>query len=183
MGFEEAPAAVSVTVKDPFRKAEWLLQCDTISLCTNAFTRSLLPAADVVPGRGQVLITAPIPGLKFRGIFHFDKGYYYFREIDGRVLFGGGRNLDFETERTTDIALNSMIQADLEEKLRTIILPGTEFRIDQRWAGIMAFGTTKNPIVKAISHRVYGAFRMGGMGVALGSDAAYRIACIIQENQ
>lgn len=183
LGFEEAPARVTVTVKDPFRNAEWILQCDTISLCTNAFTRSLLPAEDVVPGRGQVLITAPIPGLRFRGIFHFDKGYYYFREIDGRVLFGGGRNLDFETERTTDIELNSMIQADLEEKLRTIILPGTDFQIDQRWAGIMAFGTTKNPIVKTISHRVFGAFRMGGMGVALGSDAAYRLACIIQENQ
>ena len=130
---------------------------------------------DVTPGRGQVLVTHPIPGLKFKGIYHFDKGYYYFREIDGRVLFGGGRNLDFETENTTEFALNSLIQIDLEQKLADIILPGMQFQVAQRWAGIMAFGVNKYPIVKAFSPRVFGAFRMGGMGVALGSETAAQL--------
>lgn len=178
--FEENTPSVAVIVKDPFREAEWALKCDTMSICTNAFTKQLLPDEDVIPGRGQVLITKPIEGLKFKGIFHLDKGYYYFREINGRVLFGGGRNMDFETENTTEMALNKMIQDDLEDKLANIILPGTTFRIAQRWAGIMAFGTTKQPIVKAISSRVYGAFRMGGMGVALGSSAAGALAGIIE---
>jgi hypothetical protein len=44
----------------------------------------------------------------------------------------------------------------------------------------MAFGTTKQPIVKAIGKRVFGAFRMGGMGVALGSNAAESAAQIIE---
>jgi glycine/D-amino acid oxidase-like deaminating enzyme len=140
-----------------------------------------LPDEDVIPGRGQVLRTRPVEGLRFRGIYHFDKGYYYFREIDGRVLFGGGRNLDFEGENTTEMALNDMIQHDLDEKLRTIILPGTEFEIAQRWSGIMAFGNTKKPIIKKFSNRVYGAFRMGGMGVALGSDAAYELVKLIEQ--
>lgn len=179
--FEEQANSVKVTVKDPFRATEWLLECDTLSICTNAFTPQLLPEEDVVPGRGQVLVTDPIAGLRLKGIFHFDKGYYYFREIDGRVLFGGGRNIDFETENTTEIALNQQIQADLEEKLSTIILPGVAFTIAQRWAGIMAFGATKQPIVKAVSDRVFGAFRMGGMGVALGSNAAERLAEIIAQ--
>ncbi|MCF8450899.1 MAG: FAD-binding oxidoreductase [Taibaiella sp.] len=181
MRFEEEVNDVTVTVKDPFRKEVWLMRCDTLSICTNAFTRQLLLDEDVVPGRGQVLVTDSIPGLRLKGIFHFDKGYYYFREIDGRVLFGGGRNIDFETENTTEIALNQQIQADLEEKLSTIILPGVAFTIAQRWAGIMAFGATKQPIVKAVSERVFGAFRMGGMGVALGSNAAERLAEIIAQ--
>ena len=138
-----------------------------------------MPDIDVVPGRGQVVITNRIDGLKFKGVYHFDKGYYYFREIDGRVLLGGGRNLDFEGEATTDFSLTELIQKDLEEKLRTIILPDTDFTIAQRWAGIMAFGKTKQPIVQAFSNRVYGAFRMGGMGVALGSDIGRSLVGLI----
>jgi len=180
-GFEESAGHVSVTVKDTFRKGEWVLRCTAMSICTNAFTRQLLPGEDVVPGRGQVLVTDPVPGLKFRGIFHFNMGYYYFREINGRVLFGGGRNLDFEKERTTEMELNQMIQEDLMEKLTNIILPGQQFTIAMRWSGIMAFGATKQPIVKAISGRVFGAFRMGGMGVALGSNAAQSLANIVEE--
>lgn len=177
--FTESDQEVMVEVKDPFREDIWALSCNTMSICTNAFTKQLLPDVDVIPGRGQVLITQPIPGLKFKGIYHFDKGYYYFREIDGRVLIGGGRNLDFETEATTDFSLNKLIQIDLEQKLADIILPGTHFQVAQRWAGIMAFGATKQPVVKAFSNKVFGAFRMGGMGVALGSEVARELAELI----
>src|SRR5690606_12281369 len=114
-----------------------------VVVCTNAFTRDLIPGVDLHPGRGQVLITEPVPGLRFKGIFHFDKGYYYFRAIDDRVLFGGGRNLDFKTETTKSPKLNEQIQSDLELKLKTIILPGTTVSIAGRWAGIMAFGKEK----------------------------------------
>ncbi len=180
LGFEEDDKKVFLRVKDPFRTDVWLLSCDTLSICTNAFTKQLLPDVDVIPGRGQVLVTYPLPGLKFKGIYHFDKGYYYFREINGRVLFGGGRNLDFETENTTDFSLNSLIQIDLEQKLADVILPSIQFQVAQRWAGIMAFGANKYPIVKAFSPRVFGAFRMGGMGVALGSETAAQLVELIK---
>lgn len=159
------------------------LRCRTLNICTNAFTKQLLPGVDVIPGRGQVLITEPIPGLKLKGIFHMDEGYYYFREIDRRVLIGGGRNLDFEGETTTEMIVTERIQNSLEEKLREIILPGVQFKVAQRWAGIMAFGATKQPIVKAFSDKVFGAFRMGGMGVALGSRVAQRLAELHQHQQ
>ena len=177
--FDEEEKQVVVQVADPVRDDMLILHCDTLSICTNAFTKQLLPDVDVVPGRGQVVITQPIEGLMFKGVYHFDKGFYYFREIDGRVLLGGGRNLDFEGEATTDFSLTELIQKDLEEKLRTVILPDTDFTIAQRWAGIMAFGKTKQPIVRAFSNRVYGAFRMGGMGVALGSDVGRSLAQLI----
>lgn len=178
--FDDEGNTVTVQVADPLRNEMFMLHCDTFSVCTNAFTKTLLPDEDVQPGRGQVLITTPIEGLRFKGIYHFDKGYYYFREIDGRVLFGGGRNLDFEGENTTAIQLNETIQKDLDDKLKTIILQGTKFEVAQRWSGIMAFGSTKKPVVKKISERVYGAFRMGGMGVALGSDVARSLVGLIE---
>lgn len=177
--FEEHDGHVAIHVADPFRKETYAFHCRTFSICTNAFTKKLLPAVHVEPGRGQVVITHPVTGLKFRGIYHFDMGYYYFRELDGRVLLGGGRNLDFKTENTTEFAFNEMIQSDLEQKLRDIILPGVPFTIDMRWTGIMAFGPNKFPVVQAFSPRVYGAFRMGGMGVALGSEAARMMVTMI----
>jgi gamma-glutamylputrescine oxidase len=177
--FKEETEKVHVEVKDPFRDHKWVLHSHTLSICINAFTKQLLPDVDLTPGRGQVLITKPVEGLKFKGIYHFDKGYYYFRELDGRVLLGGGRNLDFETEATTAFDINPLIQIELEKKLHDIIIPGHHFQVEQRWTGIMAFGPTKEPIVKAFSDRVFGAFRMGGMGVALGSEAARSLAGLI----
>lgn len=179
--YDENEHGVDLTIQDPYRREAMLLHSGTLSLCTNAFTKALMPDVDVTPGRGQVLVTDPVPGLKFKGTYHFDKGYYYFRELDGRVLLGGGRNLDFAGERTTAMDLNKQIQADLEQKLATIILPNTPHQIAIRWAGIMAFGATKTPIVQSFSDRVFGAFRMGGMGVALGCTAAARLAGIIDE--
>lgn len=157
-----------------------VFKASKLILCTNAFTPELLNNADVKPGRGQVLITNPIKNLKFKGTFHFDKGYYYFREVDGRILLGGGRNLDFEGESTTCFDLTNKIQDDLERKLREIIIPDVPFSIEQRWSGIMAFGKSKFPIIKQISNDVYGGFRLGGMGVALGSKVAKELVEILK---
>lgn len=173
--FEETNNSVSVFVSDQLRQDQWKLKCSRLFVCTNAFTPELIPNEPISPGRGQVLITQPIANLAFKGIFHFEEGYYYFRAIENRVLLGGGRNLDFDTETTSKLELNNNIQNHLEDLLRNLILPNIPFAIDQRWAGIMAFGPTKSPIVKALSNRIFGAFRMGGMGVALGSESARRL--------
>ena len=177
--FEESANHVRVFVPDSIRKQDWAFECNKLYICTNAFTKKLLPNELLKPGRGQVCITKPIAHLPFKGIFHFDDGYYYFRAIDHRLLFGGGRNLDFETEETTELSLNNRIQEHLHHLLASIILPNTPFEIEQQWSGIMAFGDTKSPIVKAFSDKVYGAFRMGGMGVALGSEVAERLVKMV----
>jgi len=140
-------------------------------VATNAFTSSLFPTEEATPGRGIVLITKPIKTLPFKGIFHFNEGYYYFREIDNRVLLGGGRNEDFIEETTTSFNINEHIYNLLLQKLSTHILPNQPFEIDMQWSGIMAFGATKKPNLKWLSTNTFGAFKMGGMGVAIGSLA------------
>lgn len=174
--FEEDGQQVRVTVNNVLA-----FTAGQLAICTNAFTTDFLPELDIIPGRGQVLVTGPVKGLPFKGIFHFNEGYYYFRELNGRVLFGGGRNLDPGGEATTDIALNTNIQQHLEEKLRTLILPNHPFVIEDRWAGIMAFGRNKQPIVKAYSKRIYLAVRMGGMGIAIGSEAGRSLAALMHD--
>jgi gamma-glutamylputrescine oxidase len=69
-----------------------------VVVATNGFAKSLLNIQDLHPARAQVLVTHPIPNLHIKGTFHFDQGYYYFRNIDQRILFGGGRNLDIKAK-------------------------------------------------------------------------------------
>ncbi|WP_266366854.1 NAD(P)/FAD-dependent oxidoreductase [Tellurirhabdus rosea] len=140
-----------------------------VLVATNGFARQLLPELDVTPARGQVLVTAPIPGLRLRGTFHYDKGYVYFRNIDGRVLLGGARNLDYTGEATTEFGLTDGIQQRLETLLQTVILPHQAYAVEARWSGIMGFGRQQRPIVQAVVPNVVCAVKMQGMGVALGS--------------
>jgi len=136
-------------------------------LCTNAFTPALSTQIDVIPARGQMLLTGEIPGLALRGAFHADEGFYYFRNLGNRVLLGGARNTDFAGETSTNMVTNEHIQAALEQYLRTYIITSVPYVITDRWSGIMAMGGEKMPIVKEIEPNVYCAVRMSGMGVAL----------------
>ena len=156
--------------------------CRQLAACTNAFTNRLVPDLEIQPGRGQVLVTKPIPGLRIKGIFHFEKGYYYFREVDGRILFGGGRHLDFEGERTESLSYNDRIIADLITKLDTIILPGIPYEVDYMWPGIMAFGSDKFPIIQQHSRGIFLGVRMGGMGVAMGTEVGEKLAVLMISN-
>ena len=147
-------------------------------IATNGFASQLLDE-HVKPARAQVLITKPIPDLHIKGTFHLDKGYYYFRNIDNRILFGGGRNLDFKTEETTELTQTELIQRKLEEILKTTILPKTAFEIEHRWSGIMGVGTQKKAIVKPLSNNVFCGVRLGGMGVAIGSLVGKELAELV----
>lgn len=151
------------------------LQCRKLLLATNGFAGSLggLP---VRPARAQVLITAPVEGLRLKGTFHMDAGYYYFRNVGNRVLLGGGRNLDPEGETTTAFGQTDLIQNRLEALLREVILPGREFRVEQRWSGIMGMGERKKPILKKLSDNVACGVRLGGMGIAIGSHTGTALA-------
>lgn len=161
---DDAPDHVMLHMKDG---APWKAQ--RVLVATNGFTPALLPKLDVVPARGQVLVTGPVEGLALRGTFHLEEGFYYFRDCAGGVLLGGGRHLDLEAERTASDGLNPMIQAELERLLHEVILPGRSFIIEQRWSGTMAFGrTSKDPLLERLSDRVAVAVRLGGMGVAIG---------------
>ncbi len=141
---------------------------------TNGFAAEITNNA-VKPARAQVLITEPIKNLHIKGTFHLDQGYYYFRNINNRILFGGGRNMDFKTETTTSFEETPLIQNKLEEILKTVILPKQEVKIARRWSGIMGVGESKSPIVKALSTNVFCGVRLGGMGVAIGSLVGYEL--------
>lgn len=136
-------------------------------ICTNAFASELLPGTGIIPARGQVLVTSPIKGLPFRGTFHYDSGYYYFRNLGNKILLGGARNKAFAEEQTLEAATSDIIQLELERFLREVIIPEKDFTIENRWSGIMGMGASKFPTIKKIGKGCFSALGMGGMGVAL----------------
>jgi glycine/D-amino acid oxidase-like deaminating enzyme len=145
---------------------------------TNGFANALTNGA-VKPARAQVLITEPIPNLNIKGTFHLDRGYYYFRNVGDRILLGGGRNLDFEAESTTEFGQTEIVQNKLEQLLKEVILPNHDFQIAHRWSGIMGIGNSKKTIVSQLSDNVYCGVRLGGMGVAIGSLIGQELADLI----
>jgi glycine/D-amino acid oxidase-like deaminating enzyme len=138
-------------------------------IATNGLTKQIIPEINLSPARAQVIITKPLKNKPFEGTFHYDEGYYYFRNVENRILVGGGRNLDLKGEETDEIENTKIIMDSIKTLLHEVILPNQDVEIEYQWAGIMGVGETKEPIVKSISKNVYVGVRLGGMGVALGS--------------
>lgn len=147
----------------------WDIHAPRVLVAVNGFARQLLPQLDLYPARNQVLVTEPVPGLRVSGCFHYDRGYIYFRNIDGRILLGGGRNLDFETEKTGEFGDNKMIRTALVRFLQEVICPNQEVPVERWWTGIMGLGPVKKPVVELVSPHVAVAVRLSGMGVAIGT--------------
>ena len=169
---------VRVTLKN-----QTLLEAKALALCTNAFTNQLLTQkVHLKPGRGLVLALKPSKALRFNGTFHMEEGYYYFRDHEGYLLFGGGRNLDFESETSTVFEVNEKIKRHLVHLLKNYVLPDQDFEIESEWTGIMAFGDTKKPIIKRVDENTYIGVRLGGMGVAIGSLVGEKLASLVSQS-
>lgn len=147
----------------------WPVCAERIVVATNGFAKRFFPELHLKAVRNQVLITQPIPGLRIDGCFHYDRGYFYFRNVGNRLLLGGGRHLDFEGETTDQFGHTERIQRALRELLDAVVLPDTPHTIDRWWSGILGVGDRKSPIVRRYSDRVTLAVRLGGMGVAIGA--------------
>jgi glycine/D-amino acid oxidase-like deaminating enzyme len=59
-----------------------------------------------------------------------------------------------------------------------VILPRfqNQYVVEQRWAGIMAFGKEKMPIIRQLAPNLFCAVRMSGMGVALAPVVGKKVA-------
>ncbi len=158
------------------------LVCDDFSfsperlfVCVNGFARKLMPELEVTAVRNQVVVTNILKNSIPECTYHLDEGYVYFRPINGRVLIGGFRNIDFENETTDKFGLSDKIQDKLESFIRDYITK-ENFSIDFRWSGILGVGSKKSPIIKQYSENVFVGVRMGGMGVAIGNLIGKKLA-------
>jgi glycine/D-amino acid oxidase-like deaminating enzyme len=147
------------------------IQTQYLFFCTNAYTCLFSNEMDLYPGRGQILLLQLDPFPELKGNYHYDHGYYYFRQLDSYLLFGGGRHRYPESETTLEMTPTETLKTHLLEQVQCLF-PTTSIRVVEHWAGIMAFGSAKNPIMLQAQPGVFYLVRMGGMGVALAMSAA-----------
>jgi len=164
-----------------FGALEIPMETDNLLFTTNAFTQQFIPELDIKPARNQVLVSKPLPGLKMEGTYHVEKGYIYFRSINGRLLLGGARHIDAEKELTEKFGSNETIKNYLKG------FANENFGIEasaftESWSGIIATGRSKNPIIKQVNSGVYVAARLGGMGVATGSAVAHKLVDLVSSH-
>ncbi len=124
---------------------------DEVVLATNAYTPRILPELPqgaIVPARGQILVTEPLPPLLPHPFgTNFDKEYGR-QTVDGKILCGGYRRLDqdeglgHEEERTTPAVLDGIRRCLMElfPDLRSV-------RVVRAWAGIMGFTADGLPLI------------------------------------
>jgi len=99
-------------------------------VCVNGFMKDFFPEEDVVATRGQIMLTKPIPGFKLKGTFLIH-GDVYFRELDGRLLLGGGRHIDKKNEITEEIKNTDNVMNFLKQLASDVLLPNTNFEIEE----------------------------------------------------
>lgn len=142
-----------------------------IVLAVNGFISNLADIS-VKPARGYILITKPIHDFKWKGIFHYNEGYVYFRDLGDRLLLGGGRDQAIHAETTDQFGTNQAVKNYLINfAVNTIRIP-TDFEIDMEWSGIMGMTDNKEPIIQEVEPNVWAAAGLSGMGIAIGMQVA-----------
>src|SRR5699024_9597498 len=81
-----------------------------VLLAVNGFTRQLLPELNIRSARGLVLMTNKLKELPWKGTFHHDRGYIYFRDVGDRLLIGGARNAAVGEEQTVAFGINEKVR-------------------------------------------------------------------------
>lgn len=156
------------------------VSCKRVLWATNAGLGKMFPFTNTIePARGQVLVSPPVNGLSLNGTFHFDEGYYYFRNYGNRLLLGGARNKAFQEEATDQMEPTPFIREQLEAFIANH-LPQVATCLNApgwlSWAGIMGKSKDNLPFVQEVSAGVYAAFACNGMGVALTPIMAEKAA-------
>lgn len=155
-------------------------QFQKLIIATNAFTKSLIPTISIEPGRGYVFVTHTLPELTWKGTFHYDNGYVYFRNIGtNRLLIGGGRHTAMAEETTSQFGINESIKNYLVSFSKEVLKLPNDFEIEFEWSGIMGFTPSKSYILQQLSETTVIAAGLSGMGVALGMNLGKKAASLV----
>lgn len=176
--FEHSP------VRALSRRGGWVVsaaggtvRATALILATNAYSQRLLPELAIEPKRGQVVATDPLGEVVVPFPMHANHGYLYWRQtVEGRLVVGGGRDMDLPGEVGTEELLHAEIQQELERLAGRIA--GKPLPVAFRWAGIMGFTPDHFPMVGSLPGRegLYIAAGFSGHGVSLALRSGMEVA-------
>lgn len=128
----------------------------------------------IVPGRGQILVTEPLPDF-VKGPCYLTKHLCYFRQLPtGHLLIGGFRNLAADAEATYADTTTPIIQEALLDFVRSHFTLGKEAKVAYQWSGVMAYSPDGQMILGTLpEHKnVHVMSGCSGHGMGLSFHAA-----------
>ena len=123
----------------------------TVVVCTDGYPSGLLGPIEglIIPTRGQVIATEPVPERLFEVPHYGRHGFDYWHQTeDGRIVAGGFRDVSLDSEFTADEQLTEPVQAALQSFVEGLL--GRALRVDYAWAGIFGMVMDFLPVVGAV---------------------------------
>ena len=131
----------------------------------------------IVPTRGQIVATEPIPERWYEVPHYGRHGFDYWHQTpEGRIVAGGFRDAALATEFTAEEVATAPVQRALEAFVAE--LAGRPLRIDYRWAGIFGMVMDFLPVVGRVPglEGVWVAGGYSGHGNVLGFACGQLVA-------
>jgi glycine/D-amino acid oxidase-like deaminating enzyme len=143
----------------------------TVVVAVDGATGAVLPELEqlVVPVRGQMLATEPLPEQLYGRPHYARHGFDYWQQLlDRRLVVGGKRDATFATEQTAADETTNAVQERLDALV--VELVGRLPRITHRWAGIWGETPDLLPLAGRLPGRdgVWVAGGYSGHGNVLG---------------
>jgi glycine/D-amino acid oxidase-like deaminating enzyme len=124
------------------------LEADTVLVATDGYPSGLLGELEglIIPTRGQMLATEPLPEQLFPLPHYGRHGYdYWHQNEEGRLIVGGFRDADMDSEFTAEEATTDRIQGALERFAADLL--GRSPEVTHRWAGVFGLVPDLMPVV------------------------------------
>jgi gamma-glutamylputrescine oxidase len=158
------------------------LDAEQVVVATDGYPSGLLGRLEgsIIPTRGQMIGTEPIPERLFDCPHYGRHGFDYWQQWpDGRVLAGGFRDVSLESEFTADEETTPRIQSALEDFVAGLV--GRRVEITHRWAGIFGIVPDFMPVVGRLPRddRVWIAGGYSGHGNVLAFACGELVAAAI----
>lgn len=151
-----------------------------VVIALNGYTQELLPEL-ITPQRAQMLCAQLKEAFNLPFLFYGADSRVYFKALGNKkIIIGGKRLVDPLTEETSQLGINQLIQANLEDFITQKI--GAIEVIEARWSGIMGFSSDELPVIEK-KENYYLITGFSGHGMGLGFNAARNLSDMLLENQ
>jgi gamma-glutamylputrescine oxidase len=168
----EAAADAGVEIREHERVAALdELDADATLVATDGYPSGLLGPLEglIIPTRGQMIATEPLPDVRYAMPHYGRHGYdYWHQNVEGRLIVGGFRDADMDSEFTAEEATTERIQGALDAFAESLL--GRRVEVTHRWAGIFGLVPDLMPVVGPLpgSEGTWVAGGYSGHGNVLG---------------
>lgn len=124
------------------------LDAETVLVATDGYPSGLLGDLEglIIPTRGQMIATEPLPEVLYAMPHYGRHGYdYWHQNAEGRLIVGGFRDADMDSEFTAEETTTERIQAALDGFAEALL--GQKPEITHRWAGVFGLVPDLMPVV------------------------------------